>query len=120
MTKLLDILQNDKALNLSQQELEELTDLISSSRGFIYSKKLSDMSGLDVSKIEKALLKLAMESILTHWVVPKYKGKTLHDEARQGFSFDNFHEVLNKEDGYFDENLNSSITLLSAYKKNAS
>ena len=69
------------------------------------------------SSIEALLLKLAVNSFLKHYVVPKYKEKVLQEEAEEGFGFNSFHEVGNKEEGYFDETINEDLTLLSVYKK---
>ena len=119
MTKLISILAQDRSIDLKEPELVELIEAIKASRGYIYPHKFAEESGFTIHQIEKLLLKLATESYLKHFIVPKYKDKLLLEEAKEGFNFENFHEVLNKEEGYFDESLNNNIILLSAYKKNA-
>jgi DNA integrity scanning protein DisA with diadenylate cyclase activity len=109
----------DKALGLSQKDVEEILETLRSHRGYIYPKKISEQTGFDLEQIERLLLKLATESYLKHFVVPKYKDRILLEEAREGFSFENFQKVFNKEEGYFDEALNDNLILLTAYKKNA-
>lgn len=115
--KLIDILVHDKEINLTRDEILEIVDELLKQRGFIYPHKVSDLTGFPITKIEVLLLKLSINSFLKHFVVPKYKEKVLQEEAEEGFSFNSFHEVVNKEEGYFNETINNDLTLLSVYKK---
>lgn len=108
-----------KGLGLNETDLEELIVTLKSYRGFIYPKKLAEQTGFNVKQVEKMLLLLATESYLKHFIIPKYKDRILLEEACEGFNFENFHKVFNKEEGYYDETLNDSLVLLTAYKKNA-
>lgn len=117
MMKLIDTLARDKEIGLSKDEILEIVDELLKQRGFIYPHKVSDLTGYPIVKIEALLLKLSIKSFLRHFVVPKYKEKVLQEEAEEGFSFNNFHEVMNKEEGYFNETINSDLSLLSVYKK---
>ncbi|MCF8060854.1 MAG: hypothetical protein K9K67_16235 [Bacteriovoracaceae bacterium] len=103
---------------LNESELQELLLAIKSSRGLIFPEKVSDDLGLDLKEVSRFLLFLYNENYLTHWIVPCNEDRTMPESAVEGFDFDKFPTIFNESDGYYEESINDTFRLLSAYKHN--
>lgn len=102
-----------RVTSLSNEDFEEIIDVLNESDSYIFPSKLADETGFLLKDIINLLTILNIYNYLNHYVVPKFNNKIYLEYAEEGFSFNNRNDFI--------ENLqiidHTDIELLSVFKK---